>query len=282
LASRMTMLPSRGVSLYLREEGKGFPLLLMHGGPGADHSTLLSLLPLAKEYRLIFYDHRCNGRSIGADLATMEWANLTADADAIRRHFGIDKWAVLGHSFGGMVALEYAIRYPTNLTNLVLLDTGGDSVWVRERASVELQRKGFHRSIVATAARFYSGQVAHSEFMKCMLLLGRAYYSHPSAFFMLKEALHGLRIHANPEACIYGFKELLAGWTVMDRLTQINAHTLILSGTDDFQFPPEHQKELQKGILGAELHLLNGAGHNAHIEQQRKVVDLIGSFLENG
>ena len=78
----------------------------MHGGPGADHSTMLSFLPLALEFKLIFYDHGCNGRSTRADLATMEWGNLTADAEAIRQDLGIEKWAVLGHSFGGMVALE--------------------------------------------------------------------------------------------------------------------------------------------------------------------------------
>ena len=278
----MITLPTRGVRLYIREEGKGFPLLLMHGGPGADHSTLLSLLPLATDYRLIFYDQRCNGRSVEVDLATMNWANLTADAEAIRQHFGIDKWAVLGHSFGGMVALEYAIRYPAKLTHLALLDTGGDSVWVREKASIELQRKGFNRSVVATAAKFYVGQIVRSEFLKSMFVLGRAYYSHPSALMMLKEAFHGLRIHANPEACIYGFKELLAGWTVMNQLKQIRARTFIIAGSDDFQFPPEHQKELQIGISGAELHLLNGAGHNAHIEQPGKVADFIRRFLENG
>ena len=106
MSGHLITLPSRGVSLYVREEGEGFPLLLMHGGPGADHSTMLSFLPLALEFKLIFYDHGCNGRSTRADLATMEWGNLTADAEAIRQDLGIEKWAVLGHSFGGMVALE--------------------------------------------------------------------------------------------------------------------------------------------------------------------------------
>jgi proline-specific peptidase len=278
----MIELPSRGVSLYLREEGSGFPLLFMHGGPGADHSTMLSLLPLAMEHRLIFYDHRCNGRSAKADLATMEWENLTADAEAIRQYLGIDKWAVVGHSFGGMVALEYAIRYPNNLTHLCLLDTGGDSVWVQKNASIELARKGFKQSVVATATKFYNGQIAPSEFMKSMLILGSAYYSRPGIRLLLKEAFHGLRIRANPEACIYGFKELLLGWSVMNRLQQIKAHTLIVAGSDDFQFPPEHQRELETGITGAKLHLIDGAGHNAHIEQSGKVVGIIRHFLENG
>ena len=61
---------------------------------------------------------------------TME--NLTADADALRQALGFEKWAVLGHSFGGNVALEYALRYPQSLSHLVLVDTGGDTVGRRE------------------------------------------------------------------------------------------------------------------------------------------------------
>jgi len=242
----------------------------------------MSLLPLADIHRLIFYDHRCNGRSSKPELETMEWGNLTADADAIRQHFGIDRWAVIGHSFGGMVALEYAIRYPQNLTHLVLLDTGGDSVWVQSNAYSELEKKGYSKLVVETAARFYRGAIARNEFMKSMMILGKAYYSHPSVWLLLKEAFHGLRIHANAGACIYGFKKLFSGWTVMDKLNQIQAHTLIVAGSDDFQFPPIHQKELQIGILGSRLELIADAGHNAHIEQAGKIVALIGSFLEDG
>jgi proline iminopeptidase len=64
----------------------------------------------------------------------MTWENLTADADTLRKSLGFDKWAVLGHSFGGKVALEYALRYPNSLSHLILLDTGGDSWWEQENA----------------------------------------------------------------------------------------------------------------------------------------------------
>jgi proline iminopeptidase len=282
LSGRLIDLASRGISLYVREEGSGFPVLLMHGGPGADHSTLLSLLPLAYKYRLIFYDHRCNGRSAKPELATMDWGNLTADAEAIRQHFGIDKWAVIGHSFGGMVALEYALRYPQSLARLVLIDTGGDSVWVRRNASIELEKRGYSKLVVETAAKFYRGAIASNEFINSMMILGKAYYSHPSVWLLLKEAFHGLRIHANAAACMYGFGQLLSGWSVMDKLNQIQANTLIVAGREDFQFLPEHQKELQAAISGSMLELLDNAGHNAHIEQAGKIIALVGTFLENG
>jgi proline iminopeptidase len=57
----------------------------MHGGPGVDHTTMLPFRPLADHFTLILYDHRCNGRSEGADVLSMTWENLTADADALRQ-----------------------------------------------------------------------------------------------------------------------------------------------------------------------------------------------------
>ena len=123
----MTTMSVRGVSLFVKVTGHGYPLVLMHGGPGVDHTTLLPFHPLADHFTLVFYDHRCNGRSEGAAVSSMTWENLTADAEALRQMLGFDKWAVLGHSFGGMVALEYALRYPQSLSHLVLMDTCGDS-----------------------------------------------------------------------------------------------------------------------------------------------------------
>jgi proline iminopeptidase len=96
----MTTILIRDVSLFVKVIGQGYPLLLMHGGPGADHSTLLPLQPCAEQFTLIFYDHRCNGRSEGADVSSMTWENLTADVEALRQRLGFDKWAVLGHSSG--------------------------------------------------------------------------------------------------------------------------------------------------------------------------------------
>jgi proline iminopeptidase len=73
----------------------------------------------------------------------MTWENLTADADALRQKLGYERWAVLGHSFGGQVALEYALRYPDSVSQLVLLDTGGDSQWAQENAAEILAKRGY-------------------------------------------------------------------------------------------------------------------------------------------
>src|SRR6266508_4793439 len=130
-----TTIPIRDVSLFVRVVGGGYPLVLMHGGPSADHTTMLPFRRCADRFTLVFYDHRCNGRSVGAPVSSMTWENLTADADALRERLGFERWAVLGHSFGGHVALEYALRYPDRLSHLVLLDTAAHSRWSQQNAA---------------------------------------------------------------------------------------------------------------------------------------------------
>jgi pimeloyl-ACP methyl ester carboxylesterase len=139
----MTTMRIRDVSLFVKVVGRDYPLLLMHGGPSADHTTMLPFRRCADRFTLVFYDHRCNGRSVGAPVSSMTWENLTADAEALRQRLGFRQWAVLGHSFGGHVALEYALRYPDRVSHLVPLDTGGDSHWSQQHATDLLASRGY-------------------------------------------------------------------------------------------------------------------------------------------
>jgi len=186
-----TTMPIRDVSLFVEVVGRGDPLVLMHGGPGADHCTLLPFRRLSDRFTLIFYDHRCNGRSQGAAVSSMTWENLTADAEALRQRLGFERWAVLGHSFGGHVALEYALRYPASLSHLVLLDTGGDSRWSQEHGPQLLARRGYGPRTVELARRFFNGQIAPNEMMPALLRFGRAYYHDPNLVLLAREMLRG-------------------------------------------------------------------------------------------
>jgi pimeloyl-ACP methyl ester carboxylesterase len=109
--------PLGDVSLYVDVVGRGDPLVLMHGGPSADLWTMGGFRECADQHTLVFYYHRCNGRSVGVPVSTMTMQNLTVDADALREYLGFEKWAVLGHSFGGHVALECALRYPNRVSH---------------------------------------------------------------------------------------------------------------------------------------------------------------------
>lgn len=275
----MPTMPLRGVSLFVEVLGHGYPLLLMHGGPGADHVTMLPLRPLADRFTLVFYDHRCNGRSEGAAVSTMTWENLTADAEALRQMLGFDRWAVLGHSFGGMVALEYALRCPQSLSHLLLLNTCGDSRWVQQNAPEILAKRGYSAATVRTARRFFNGQIAPNEMIPSMMKLSRAYYHRLGPLRLARDLFLGLRIKSRPEALIFGYSQLLPGWTVMDRLDEIKVPTLVMAGRDDFQFPPEHQAALAAGIANARLEIIERAGHNAPSERTAEVIGAVRRFL---
>jgi pimeloyl-ACP methyl ester carboxylesterase len=275
----MTKIQIRDVSLHVKVMGQGYPLALMHGGPGADLYTMMSLKPCADQFTLVFYDHRCNGRSEGAEVTTMTMENLTADADALRQALGFEKWAVLGHSFGGYVALEYALRYPRNLSHLLLVDTGGDSRWAQENAPKVLERRGSRPEIVDLSRRFLNGQIEPKEMFPALMKLGNAYNPYSGLRQLPHMIITGLQTKLRPEALIFAASHYLKGWTVMDRLGEIQAPTLVIAGREDFQFPPEHQEELAAGIPNARLALIDRAGHNVHDEQPAEVQQLIRDFL---
>ncbi len=275
----MATMSIRDVSLFVEVLGRGRPLVLMHGGPGADHWSMLPFRPCADQFTLVFYDHRCNGRSIGAPVSSMTWENLTADADALRERLGFDRWAVLGHSFGGMVALEYALRYPDSLSHLVLLDTGGDARWAQENAPDLLARRGYNPSTVRLVRRFFNGQIKPNEMLPALMRFGSAYYSHPNPVRLARELFLERHVKTRPEALIFAGRHLMPGWTVMDRLGEIKVPTLVMAGRDDFLFPPEHQVALATGIPNARLELIERAGHNPHAERAADVMRALRAFI---
>jgi proline-specific peptidase len=277
----MTKMSIRGISLNVKVMGKGYPIVLMHGGPGLDYKTMLPLKPLADQFTLVFYDHRCNGRSEGAEVTTMTMDNLTADADALRQALGFEKWAVLGHSFGGNVALEYALRYPQSLSQLVLMNTGGDQWWVNQNAPEILAKRGFSESTVQDAHRFYNGQIENREFTTIFLKINKA-YSYSNSFdlwTMIQGLVLGYMPKMRPDACIFGYNKVLQGWSVMDRLGEIKVPTLVIAGSYDFLFPPEHQKQLAAGIPNSRLVMIERAGHNPDMEQPTETLKAIRDFL---
>jgi proline-specific peptidase len=276
----MTTMRVRDVSLYVKVVGRGYPLVLMHGGPSADHTTMLPFRRLADRFTLVFYDHRCNGRSVGAPVTSMTWENLTADADALRQRLGFRRWAVLGHSFGGHVALEYALRYPDRLSHLVLLDTGGDSRWSQRNAPDLLARRGYSAETVELVRRWFNGEFTPKEYFRIFMRIGDAYCYQPSWSLLARALVEGgWRASMRPKAFVFSGRHLLEGWTVMDRLGGITAPTLVMAGRDDFVFPPECQRELAAGIPDARLRIVERAGHNPHLEQPTEVMEAVREFV---
>lgn len=275
----MKKMSIRGISLNVKVIGHGYPLVLMHGGPSADLYTLMAFKPCSDQFTLVFYDHRCNGRSEGADVSTMTMENLTADADALRQALGFEQWAVLGHSFGGYVALEYALRYPQSLSHLVLLDTGAENSWAQENSPKVLAQRGFSPEIVDLCRRYFNGLIEPKEVFPSLMKLSDAYNPYTSLLQLPQMFYWGLQTKMRPETFVYSESHFLKGWTVRDRLGKIRVPTLVMAGRQDFIYPPEHQEELAAMIPNARLVLIDRAGHNPHDEQPTETLKAVREFL---
>ena len=114
----------RGHQVWFRVVGEGRgkpPLLLIHGGPGSSSDLLTPLAGLATGRQVVFYDQLGAGRSTRThDPALWTIDTFVDEIQAVRDHLGLDDVHVLGHSWGGMLALEYALRRPAGLRSLVL------------------------------------------------------------------------------------------------------------------------------------------------------------------
>jgi proline iminopeptidase len=96
---------------------------------------------------------------------------------------------------------------------------------------------------------------------------------------MVSEMIFGPRVKMRHETHVFGFSQLLTGWTVMERLSEIEVPTLVLAGRHDFLFPPEHQAILADRLPNAKLELIECAGHNPHSERPDEVIQVIIEFL---
>src|SRR3954467_8156595 len=138
---------AHGVLIYYTALGKGDPLVIVHGGPGASHDYFLPwLLPLARHNRVVFIDERGSGKSEKLeDVKQYTVENMVEDVEAVRRALDLGKIALLGHSYGGVLAQAYALKYQQNLSHLILASTFPSTrmmndVLAREKATMSADK----------------------------------------------------------------------------------------------------------------------------------------------
>ncbi|PKP46294.1 MAG: hypothetical protein CVT95_07200, partial [Bacteroidetes bacterium HGW-Bacteroidetes-12] len=132
-----------GINHYFKIIGTGEPILVLHGGPGLFSDYLISSFEgLAEGYQFIFYDQRGSGKTdFPKDTASISIDNFVEDIEAIRKHLKIDKITLSGHSWGGLLALFYAKKYPDNLNKLILIAPGPSNSEYYEKTLTNMQQK---------------------------------------------------------------------------------------------------------------------------------------------
>ncbi len=263
-----------GTELFYQEVGAGLPCLVMHGGLGLDHTYLHPALdPLGDALRLIYYDHRGNGRSgrpPSEDLTIEHWV---ADADALRAHLGIEQVAVLGHSFGGCLGLEYALRHPERVSHLLLVGTvPALNYW--DEVDAIITRRQPSPTVQAAWQTPPTDDVGLATWLTAVAPL----YVHPQSDpGILAPLLSEVTFeHGTWARSVEVFNR---DYDVTARLDEVHAPTLILVGREDFICPPSQATIMQERIPHAELAVFERSGHFPFVEEAEAFFSTVREWL---
>lgn len=245
-------------------------MVLLHGGPGFDHNSLRPhLAPLADVAQLVFLDHRGQGRS---DESSPDRWNLDTWIDDIAGFcdvLGIEQPVLFGHSFGGMVAMGVAIRYPELASKLVICDSAAK--FRPDRALEMFERLGGEEAR-AVAERFLSepSEEHQEEFMAVCYPLYGPVPPDPEA---------RARIVARPVVGIHYFSSEINTFDWFPELRRITCPTLVLVGELDPITPLADSQEIAAAIPDARLEVLEGAGHAPFRDRRDDTLAVIRSFV---
>jgi len=268
-------MPSASINstdLYFITAGEGLPCLVMHGGLGFDHTYLHpSLDPLGDMLHLVYYDHRGNGRSGRPDKDSMTHAQFAADADALADHLGFDKVAVLGHSYGGFIALELALRYPHRLSHLILLDTAPALNYNDEIIENALRREATEEMLEVLSADFSSDE----EMREKLPIIWPLYFKN------FDEKVCRRLLENSILTISGGAREGEAeAYNMVPHLNQIKFPTLVLVGRYDFVCPPSQAQILHDSLPNSELVIFEDSGHLPYIEEPDAFFKIVRDWFE--
>lgn len=261
-----------GTSLYYIAIGHGVPCLVMHGGLGVDHTQFREWLdPLADVLHLVYYDHRCNGRSGRPPIETITLNQLVDDAEALRAHLGFEKIAVMGHSYGGRLALMYALAHPERVSNLLLVGTTAAWDYFDEMAA-ELKRRAVSQEVRAALVDLPATdeEMARNQLAIAPLAFRRA-NMHLAHRVLGKTEWHAA---ANVRSRL-----LAPDYNVVSRLGEITARTLILTGREDFFCPPAQAERMRRGIRNSRKVIFEHSGHYPFAEENAAFQDTVRAWL---
>jgi proline iminopeptidase len=249
---------------------------MIHGGPGGDHSSLRpALSPLADRMQLVFFDHRGQGRSARGPRASYTLENNVEDMEALRQHLGLDKLVLVGVSYGGMVALTYAARYPERVSHLVAVVTAAHGGFIARAQAILAERGTPEQRRVAQ--RLWDGAFeSEAQLREFFAVMGPLY---ARSFDPAAAAAAAERAILSPDAINEAFGGFLRSYDMTDQLGRIRAPTLVIAGRHDWICPPEFSEQIAAGIPGADLRIFEQSAHRPWADEREAFFDVVRGFL---
>ena len=288
---------ANGVLIYYEALGHGQPLLIVHGGPGASHDYFLPyLLPLARTNRVVFIDERGSGKSEKLeDPKGYTVENMVEDVEAVRQHLNLGKMNLLGHSYGGVLAQAYALKYQANLAHLILGSTFHSTKALNEvfrqmkaHMTPELRKRidTMEKAGLFGHGRAYEQGRYTTDYM--VAAWGEGYFPYvyrrhpdpkydPTNTAGMSWDLYREMWGSHGEFIVDGN---LVSVEYADRLPSITVPTLITVGDHD-QVAPSISEEMHTMIKGSTLSLIPESGHMTFVDQPALYVKVVNDFLSH-
>ncbi|MGA3027185.1 MAG: proline iminopeptidase-family hydrolase [Bryobacteraceae bacterium] len=286
---------ANGVLIYYESFGQGSPLMVVHGGPGASHDYFLPYLaPLARHHQLVFIDERGSGQSQKLDDPSGYTVEaMVEDVEAVRKELALGRIALLGHSYGGVLAQAYALKYQQNLSSLILCSTffstsKMNEVFQKELAAMPAELRERIQKQEAAGLFGHGKDYQKNRYTDDYMIAawGEGYFPylyqrHPDENYDpvdngkmswdLYRAMWGSRgefvIDGNLKSVEY------AG-----RLPSLRVRTLVTAGDHD-ECDPALAKELSGLIRGSRVVIFPQSGHMTFVDQPDLFLRTVDDFL---
>ena len=262
-----------GYGLFVEEVGSGFPLVVLHGGPGLDHTHFRPWLdPLGDEFRLLYVDERGQGKSERVDPETLSLEVFARDVDLLAEALGLERFALLGHSFGAIVTTWHATELATAAAYVI---SGGAYASELMMADVEASLEAMGEQGVAIAETWEREQTVESEAeLKELLAAQMPFHFHGEVPPGFAEENVG-----SPEVLRHFARIGYGDFDYRPRLANVRRPTLVIVGEHDRTTTTRAARVLHEGIEGSELVVVPNAGHMSFVEDPERYLDAVRRFL---
>ena len=262
-----------GYNLNVEEVGSGFPLIVLHGGPGMDHSMFRPYLdPLGDDYRVLYVDERGQGRSERVDPATLSLEVFARDVDLLAEALGLDEFALYGHSFGAIIATWHATELGTAAAYVI---SGGGDESAELMKDVEASLEAMGEAGKAIAASWEDEQTVQTE--EELLALSRT--QMPFHFHGEPPPGYGDDTVGSPEVLRHFASAGYGDFDYRPKLAAVDKPTLVIVGEHDRTTTPRAARVLHAGIPGSKLVIVADAGHMSFVEQTEPYLVRVREFL---
>jgi proline iminopeptidase len=260
----------------------GFPLFVLHGGPGLDHHEFGDYLdPLADQgIRLELVDMRAQGRSPRCDPSTWTLERHAQDVIMLARSMRLSRYAVLGHSYGAFVALQNAVDYP-GMTAATILSSGVPGPrWLEsiEPNLLAFEPESLRAQVAASWARETSVRT-DVEFASVMHDQLPFHFADPTDARIATYEVRTAETVFAPDVLRHFAVNEYGGIDVEDRLGQVRSPVLVLAGRHDRTCVVGASEMMAQEIGGAQLEVFEHSGHMAFVEEQDRFLSVVGEFL---